>query len=161
MLFSEENEGIEHDAGFVGSTKVLVEEVIGVLKRECGYKGRDILMFGFGQGGMVALGVVAGLEEELGGVVSVGGGLPSSVVTKGQKKNRTPVLVCHGKRKSAVGDDDVDKLKEVFESVEAKEWVKTGNGMPESRDEMLPIMQFFARRLRSMKGVPAGSVELT
>jgi hypothetical protein len=33
--------------------------------------------------------------------------------------------------------------------------------MPANRDEMLPIMQFFSRRLRSMKGVPAGVVELS
>jgi len=160
VLFSEQNEGIEHDAGFAKSTKVLADDVIGALKEKCGYQPREILIFGFGQGGMAALNVAARLDEELGGVVSIGGALPSSVSTP-KKKNRTPVIVCHGKRKSAIDEDDVDKLKEVFEFVEIKEWAKTGDGMPANRDEMLPIMQFFATRLRSMKGVPAGSVELT
>jgi hypothetical protein len=32
--------------------------------------------------------------------------------------------------------------------------------MPRSREEMLPIMRFFARRLRSRGGVPEGAVEV-
>jgi hypothetical protein len=32
--------------------------------------------------------------------------------------------------------------------------------MPKNREEALPMMHFFARRLRSQKGVPEGSVEL-
>ncbi len=34
------------------------------------------------------------------------------------------------------------------------------DSMPRSREEMLPIMRFFARRLRSRGGVPEGAVEV-
>ena len=131
---------------------------------KCGYKPREILLFGFGQGGMVALNVAAelGNEDELGGVVSIGGVLPSSTaLSEVSKRSRTPVILCKGQRNSAVQDEDIDRLKETFEFVEINEWRKTGDGMPASREEMLPIMQFFARRLRSRRGVPSGSVEIT
>lgn len=152
------------DTGFKGSTqKVLKDVICHGLITESGYKAREIMIFGFGQGGMVALQVAAELEDdELGGVISIGGVLSLSLPLKAlDKKSKTPVLVCKGSRDSAVTDSAVAKLKDVFETVEIKQWNKKGDGMPSNREEMLPIMQFFARRLRSTRGVPEGSVELT
>jgi predicted esterase len=151
------------DTGFKRSTKFVLEEVIQTtLLRKCGYKLRGILLFGFGQGGMVALNVAAELGvEELGGVVSIGGALPEkAALPEVGKKSRTPVIVCKGNRNSAVKENHARRLKDTFEFVEIKQWTKVGDGMPSNREEMLPIMQFFARRLKSMKGVPAGSVEI-
>lgn len=54
-----------------------------------------------------------------------------------------------------------EKLKRLFEFAEIKRYRKSGDSMPSNRDEMMPIMQFFARRLKSTKGVPKGSVELS
>ncbi|KIW01582.1 uncharacterized protein PV09_07055 [Verruconis gallopava] len=156
---------IEADTGFKKSTRIVGDDIIrSVLIDKWGYKSREILLFGYGQGGMLALNIAAelGLETELGGVVSIGGPLPSgAALPEVGKKCRTPVLLCHGYRRSAVQDVDVDRLKDYFEFVEVKEWRKTGDGMPASRDEMLPIMQFWARRLRSNRGVPDGSIEIT
>ena len=45
--------------------------------------------------------------------------------------------------------------------MEIKRYRKSGDSMPSNRDEMMPIMQFFARRLKSTKGVPKGSVEIS
>jgi predicted esterase len=152
------------DTGFKISTRIILDGIIrGALISKCGYKGREIMIFGFAQGGMVGLQAAAEFEgEELGGVISVGGVLPLSLPLKAlDKKSKTPILVCKGSRGSAVSDSAVSKFKDAFEFVEVKEWKKTGDGMPSNREEMLPIMQFFARRLRSTKGVPAGSVELT
>ena len=53
-----------------------------------------------------------------------------------------------------------DKLKRVFEHAEVKRYRKPGDAMPANRDEMMPIMQFFSRRLRSVKGVPEGAAEV-
>jgi predicted esterase len=151
------------DTGFKRSKKLLVEEVIqqGLIQK-CGFKSREILLFGFGQGGMVALNAAAELGSEiLGGVVSIGGVLPDKApLPEVGKKSRTPIIVCKGNRNSAVKESNVRRLKDTFEFLEVKEWEKIGDGMPNSRDEMMPIMQFFARRLRSMKGVPKGSVEI-
>lgn len=165
IVFDEGNGEMDVDTGFKRATKLVLEEIIKQsLVGKCGYKAREIMLFGFGQGGMVALNVAAeiGREDELGGVVSIGGALPSSApLPEVGKKSRTPVIACKGNRKSAVKEANVDKLKDTFEFVEVKEWKKTGDGMPASREEMLPIMQFFARRLRSVRGVPSGSIEIT
>ena len=161
MVFDQNTGEMDMDTGFKASTRLVLDKVIREgLVGKCDYKPREIVIFGFGQGGMVGLQAGVELEgEELGGVVSIGGRLPSSVSLK-SKKSRTLVLICRAVKASAVTDSAVSKLKDAFEFVEIKDWRKNGDGMPSSRDEMLPIMQFFARRLRSTKGVPAGSVEL-
>jgi len=61
---------------------------------------------------------------------------------------------------SGVSEMEIERIKGAFEFVEVVEWPKTGDGMPKNRDEMLPIMRFLARRLRSVKGVPKGSIEI-
>jgi predicted esterase len=153
---------IDVDAGFKKSVEVIVDDVIRkTLIDKCGYKQREILLFGFGQGGYLALNCAVALgEEELGGVVSIGGALPSTISLP-QKKNRTPIIVCKGNRNSAIHDEDIDRLKRAFEFLEVKEWSKTGDGMPSNRDEMMPIMQFFARHLKSVRGIPPGSIRIT
>jgi predicted esterase len=161
MVFNQNTGEMDMDTGFKASTRLVLDKVIreGLIGK-CGYKPREIVIFGFGQGGMVGLQAAVELAgEELGGVVSIGGRLPSSLSLRA-KKSRTPVLICRAARASAVTDSAVSKLKDAFEFVEIKDWKKNGDGMPSNRDEMLPIMQFFASRLRSTKGVPAGSVEL-
>jgi predicted esterase len=164
MVFDQNTGEMDIDTGFKTSTMIVMDSIIRKgLVDKCGYKPREIVIFGFGQGGIVGLQVAAELEgEELGGVVSIGGALSLSLPLRAlEKKSRTPVLVCKASKGSVISDSAVSRLKDAFEFVELKEWKKNGDGMPSSREEMLPIMQFFARRLRSTKGVPAGSVELT
>ncbi|KAF1928182.1 phospholipase/Carboxylesterase superfamily protein [Didymella exigua CBS 183.55] len=161
MVFDQHTGAMDTDTGFRAATRIVLDRVIREgLMRGCGYKAREIVVFGFAQGGMVGLQVAVELGEELGGVVSIGGRLPASLELKA-RKSRTPVLVCRAVRASAVTDSAVAKMKDAFEFVEIRDWKKNGDGMPSSREEMLPVMQFFARRLRSTRGVPAGSVELS
>lgn len=164
MVFDQNTGEMDVDTGFRVSTRLLLDVVIreGLIGK-CGYKAREILIFGFAQGGMVGLQAAAEFgDDELGGIISIGGFLSLSVPLKAfEKKCKTPVLVCKASRGSAVTDSAVAKLKDVFEYAEIKEWKRIGDGMPSNREEMLPIMQFFARRLRSTRGVPTGSVELT
>ena len=95
-------------------------------------------------------------------MVSVGAGMPSAFdVASLNVKCPTPVLVCAGNDLSAVNASEEDKLGRVFDAVQLKRYRRPGDGMPRNRDEMLPIMQMFARRLKSTKGVFAGSTELT
>jgi predicted esterase len=163
---------IELDAGFTRARKLIVEQVVqSVLIGKCDVKLREIMLFGFGQGGMAALAAAMALADEtatggeMGGVVCIGGYLPTDAalsegMKKAGKKCRTPVLVCAGSRGTAVSGEKVKKLKEVFSEVELVRWQREGDGMPRSREEMLPIMRFFARRLRSRAGVPEGAVEI-
>ena len=85
------------------------------------------------------------------GVVSVGGALPASMVPSqgGLGKAETPVLVLCGRESEAVDEDAVEVLEREFKSVKVVRWARADDGMPRSREEVLPMMQFFAERLRS------------
>ena len=162
IVFDQSSGDMDLDTGFRTSTKLVLDDIIRhTLVQKCGYKLREILIFGFGQGGMVALNVAAELgKEELGGAISIGGFLSAQAPLPSiDQKYRTPVLLCKGIRNSAVNDSAVTRIKDYFQTVEVKEWKKIGDGMPSNRDEMMPIMQFFARRLR--QGAPAGTIEVT
>jgi predicted esterase len=158
VLVDESRGEIELDAGFRTIQKILLEDVIkDSLMKKCGYPARNILFFGFGQGGMAALHVVASSELEFGGVVSIGGRLSSG---SRSGKSRTPILVLGGSRSGQVTRSAVDGLKARFVDVEYVKWEKAEDSMPRNREEMLPVMKFFARRLRSRAGVPEGAVEV-
>ncbi|RAL12738.1 alpha/beta hydrolase [Aspergillus homomorphus CBS 101889] len=176
---------LDADAGFTRAARTVVNDVIlGTLVQKCGYRLRDVLVFGLGQGGMLGL-VVAGLLRDLSGgdtggntgggdgaagdndrwlsgVVSIGAAYPMSAVKNTTSiKNRTPVLLVAGRGSLVVTESAVRRTKDRFEFVEVHQYARRGDGMPRNREEMLPIMQFLARRLRSWQGVPEGSVEIS
>ncbi|KAJ5573715.1 uncharacterized protein N7459_008142 [Penicillium hispanicum] len=174
VAFDTSTGGLDMDAGLTRSTAMLANEVIrGTLVHKCGYRLREILVLGFGQGGMAGLaaareiGRAPGNTNEmqgentgsLAGVISIGAPYPLSGPRSGAK-SRTPVLLVAGRDSVAVSDATVRRTKEVFEFVESSRYARKGDGMPSNRDEMLPVMQFFARRLRSRQGVPEGSIEI-
>ncbi|KAK0651609.1 hypothetical protein B0T16DRAFT_404300 [Cercophora newfieldiana] len=69
---------------------------------------------------------------------------------KGERgKSRTPVLVCCGRESEAVDGFAEDVLRNEFEEVKVVRWKRADDGMPRSREEVLPMMEFFAERLRS------------
>ena len=143
---------------------------------KCAAQLREIMLFGFGQGGSAALAAAVALVEQteggatkasqaLGGVISIGGPLPADAtlpeaMTKAGRKCQTPVLICAGNTGSAVTKANEVRLRAVFENVEVVRWQRRGDGMMRNREEMLPIMRFFARHLRSRAGVPPGAVEI-
>lgn len=156
------------DAGFSKAIRMLVDEVIlDGLVGKCGCRLREIMVLGFGQGGMVGLSVARELgrrggEEgggELGGVISVGAPFPLSGSATGSKC-RSPVLLVAGRDSGVVSDGAVRRTQGAFEFVEVARYQRKGDGMPRSREEMMPLMRFFARRLLSRQGVPEGSVEV-
>ena len=160
MTFDQASGQMDFDTGFTKAVKVIKQDIIeGGLIGKCGYKPREIMLFGFGQGAMAALAATASMAEELGGIVAVGGPLPSS--NSSARAIKTPVLVLGGSSSTLITRTALDKLKAAFQNVEYQKWNRAGDGMPRNRDEMLPIMRFFARRLRSRAGVPEGSVEIS
>ncbi|KAJ5832043.1 hypothetical protein N7474_000354 [Penicillium riverlandense] len=164
VSFDSSTGALDMDAGFARATALLVDDVVrDTLMGKCGYRAREIMVLGLGQGGMVGLALARALgktaREEMGGVVSIGAPFALSGETGGAK-NRTPVLLVAGRDSLVVSDSAVRRTKEVFEFVELSRYARKGDGMPSNRDEMLPVMQFFARRLRSRQGVPEGSVEI-
>lgn len=90
------------------------------------------------------------------GVVSIGGPLPDSMVSRPQQRSRTPVLLCHGQDSTALDEDAVASVRERFVDVRETVWPAGANrrrgddSMPRNRDEMLPIMRFWAETLAAL-----------
>lgn len=158
ISFDQTSGRMEFDAGFTKAIKLIKEDIIedGLMGR-CGYQAREIMIFGFGQGAMAAIATALSMSEELGGIVSIGGPRPAS---ESSATSRTPLLVLGGSSNTLITRSSVASLRSAFGFIDYQKWNKSGDGMPQSHEEMLPIMRFFARRLRSRKGVPEGSVEL-
>lgn len=55
IIFDSNNGGLDSDAGFKTTTKLLKQIVEEGLIGKCGYQAREVVLFGFGQGGMAAL----------------------------------------------------------------------------------------------------------
>jgi predicted esterase len=161
LLVDQSSGDLDPDAGFSKSTQLVTQEIIeNVLLSKYGFKPREIMLFGFGQGGMATLAIAKAYKGELAGVISVGGRIPSSSMLVNGPKIKTPVLLLGGSKGSIASEGAVKSTKETFEHVEHHRWNKADDSMPKNREEALPMMHFFARRLRSQKGVPEGSVEL-
>ncbi|KAI1633549.1 Alpha/Beta hydrolase protein [Biscogniauxia mediterranea] len=159
---------LDPDPGFSKAEQLVLGKLIReTLIEKCGWETNDILLFGFGQGGSLALGlssklrggervvdVTEGGSKDIGlafkGALSIGGPLPPSMIPtlSVREKARTPVLVCHGKESEAVDANAMDVIKQEFADAREVKWRKNDDSMPKNRDEMLPIMQFFAERLR-------------
>lgn len=151
---------IDMDAGFSKTSKVLREDIIEqALVQNCGYTPREIMFLGLGQGGMAALAAVSSTTAELGGVISIGGPFPPSAKASAVSQ-QTPVLLLGGSSNSGVTRQALGETKAIYKQVEYQVWNRSGDSMPRNREEMLPVMRFLARRLRSQHGVPAGSVEV-
>lgn len=159
--------------------------VYDVLVRKCKYKLSEIMVLGFGQGGMVGLllarelglGLFRNSDDSdssyqnlnLSGVVSIGAPYPLASAASGtststastSRKNSSPVLLIYGRDSVVVSDSAIQRTKNVFEFVQLHQYARRGDTMPRNRDEVLPLMQFFARRLKSRLGVPEGSVEIS
>lgn len=164
---------LDADPGFEKAKKLLVEDVIrDILIAKCGYRANNILLMGYMQGGMVALsaalqmekrGTAGENERELRGVIAISAPMPLSALCEGSvAKAKTPVLMLAGSGvDTGVPDKLVSRTKTQFEYVTMHRWEKTNDGMPCKRSEMLPIMEFLARRLQSNAGVPEGAIEIT
>lgn len=170
---------LDPDPGFSKAEQLVLDGLIReTLIGKCGWETDDILLFGFGQGGSLALGLASRLRDAakvvdvtddpenpspaasrppgtaaFKGAVSIGGPLPPSMVPtlSSRDKTRTPVLVCHGRSSEAVDEDAMDYIKQEVLDVREVKWKKGDDGMPRNREEMLPVMQFFAERLSSNK----------
>jgi hypothetical protein len=155
---------IDTDPGFDKAARLVMEKLVkGTLIDRCGWEMNDILFFGFGQGGSLALGIASRLRtverildisdgdnvtrQKIGktckGVVSMGGPLPSSMIPSlsSREKSDTPVLVCQ------LSGDEADAVKGEFKDVRVVNWKRKEVDMPRDRDEMLPIMKFLADQL--------------
>jgi hypothetical protein len=97
---------------------------------------------------------------EFGGLISIGGRFPTGSPAERCTKSKTPVLICGGSRSAHVTQSALVVLRSRFVDVEYVKWSKAEDSMPVNRDEMLPIMKFFAKRLLSRAGIPDDAIEI-
>lgn len=157
---------LDADPGFGTAVRKITDLLVAeTLVGKCGWEARDILLFGFGQGGSLALGLASQLRtgpavvdvtdgaagaaepgRTLKGVVSIGGPLAASTVPtiSSRGKSSTPVLLCQ-----LFEDDEIDDVKAEFRDVRVVRWRRREVAMPRDREEALPLIQFFAERLRA------------
>lgn len=159
---------LDPDSPVIKAAELIAQGVIQkILIDKHKYRPDHIHLFGFGQGGSVALAVplhasLSSSSSSLGSVISIGGYLPMSTHLP-RATNRTPALLLSGS-KSALASADSSPLKRVksaYEFVTYHQWKKADDSMPKNRDEVLPMMQFWARRLKSRRGVPDDAVEIS
>ncbi|KAK0735530.1 Alpha/Beta hydrolase protein [Apiosordaria backusii] len=167
---------LDTDPGFTKARKLILDDLIqGVIIDKLGWEHSDIIIFGFGQGGSLALGLASSLRQpqqsqrieeiteednntegknkEFKGVISIGGALPHSMIPtiSNRQKVTTPALVMCGRESEAIAEDAEDTLKEEFQNVQIVRWKgRRDDGMPRNREEVLPMMEFFAERLRQL-----------
>lgn len=157
---------IDADSPVIKASGIVADAISEVLMKKHNFTRSQIHLFGYCQGGSVALAVALNdtvlALGPLGSIVSIGGVLPisSSHVTK--TRSRTPVLLLGGSRGELAKSDQspVKRLKSLFELVEYHQWKKADDSMPKSREEVFPMMQFLARVLRSRRGVPNDATEV-
>jgi len=163
VLVDEDGGRLDFDPGFETSERLIMDRLVGeVLVGRCGWNVSDVMLFGFGQGGSLALGLASRLRvrplpqsdetqqqqpgtKKFKGVVSVGGPLPTSMVptVSTREKSKTEVLLVQ------MGGESVQAVKREFEHVKVVNWARREVAMPRNREEMFPIMKFFADRLNS------------
>lgn len=97
---------------------------------------------------------------ELGSIISVGGRL-SPDVTAAKEKSSTPVLLPRGSLRFAGTSSALGRTMMGFQDVAYRQWKgKMGDGVPANHEEMTPLMEMWGRRMRSLKEVSVGSVQM-
>ncbi|SZF00020.1 unnamed protein product [Blumeria hordei] len=169
LLFDPTTGAMDADAGFARAHAAL-DDVAKVLVSSCGFHERDIYFLGFGQGATAGFGWLGRAERAgtgrggYGGIIAIGAGLPKELLSwmpaSAAEKLQTPVLLCAGQTASQVTGQVTALIRDRVASLQYVQWKRRGDGMPQNREEMMPIMQFFASRMRSWTGVFEGAIEL-
>lgn len=134
---------------FSDATNHIAKFILDDLIKKHHFQPRNIILFGLGQGGMVALSVATSWSRtELGGVITVGGSLPKHFVVPDKANVSTPVLVLGG----MLGDINVTAKKRIEDFIVHIDVYLTPNErdvLPQSRDDvsLSKLKDFLAHRL--------------
>lgn len=125
------------------SVKALLTNVINrVLISKCNFTPSNIMLVGRCQGGMTALATAAlWYRTEFGGVISIGGSLPSLTRLPPEVKAKTPALILRGTHPSAL-----QRIKETFVTVDVDTRGGADDTLPATKEDLRPILDFFAHR---------------
>ncbi|KAL8839505.1 MAG: hypothetical protein Q9170_001728 [Blastenia crenularia] len=142
------------DGNFLEASEFILTRVIkDSLIRKCGFTSRDILLVGHRQGGTAAMATVTLWNDiELGGVVSIGGPLPSYLQgipnQKAERtmKSKTPALAMGGAG-GELTDRALNSIKARFCCVDTCIRPGEHDNIPDSKESMKSLLDFLAHRL--------------
>lgn len=127
------------------SCSLLIDVINDALISKCNFMPSNIMVLGHCQGGMAALATVASCDWiEFGGVISIGGPLPSSVQLDSTVKAKTPALIL----RAALGDVNpsaLQRIKDTFVTVDVETREGAHDTIPKP-DALRPILDFFGHR---------------
>ena len=137
------------EARFIQTSTVILDQVIkDVLMSKCRFQPQDIVLLGYGEGGMAALAATASWQGfELGGVVSIGGPMPDYVQLEPGVRAKTPALIIGG----ALGEMNAAALQLIQKTfIYTYTDIRKGelDLIPETQEQLKPLVDFFAHRLR-------------
>lgn len=161
LVVDERTGEVDDDPGYGRARALVMDKLIKeVLLDQCGWEYSDVMLFGYGQGGSLALGLASSLRKlprislphtqtsmspTFKGVVSLGGPLPQSMVPTISDREKSKSKVCVVQ----LPEGKVDNVRREFEDVRVVNWKRADVDMPRNREEMFPIMKFLADRLNS------------
>lgn len=106
----------------------------------------NIMIIGHCQGGMAALATVASWDGvEFGGVISIGGPLPSYVQLPPTVKAKTPALILRTVSGN-IHQSALQRIKTTFVTVDVETRAGAHDTIPDEPDALKPILEFFAHR---------------
>ena len=134
------------------SRSLLLDIVKHSLVEKYGFRKRDIILFGHGQGGMAALVAAACWETvDFAGVISIGGPMPDCAHLFQGSKAKTPVLVLGGPQGN-VNPAALERMQNTFCHVTHDLRLRSQDAVPEAPKDMEclmePLLDFLAHRLR-------------
>ena len=86
--------------------------------------------------------------------------ITNGFVGDGRGEGEAMVLVLEGREKTTVAKSQVDRIGWCFKEVRYRKWEREGDEMAGCKEEMMPVIRFFARELRSWKKILEGGVEV-
>lgn len=138
----------QRDEAFSKTSEIILTDVIkNCLVSKCNFNPRNIMLLGHCQGGMAALATAASWDEiELGGVISIGSPMPAYAQLPKMVKAKTPALIYYAELGDVV-PSALHRIKDNFIYVDSETRTGAHDKIPESEDELRPILDFFAHRL--------------
>ncbi len=130
---------MELDTGFEKICKIIKEDIVrDGLMGKCGYKPRDIFLFGYGQDGTAANAADLDMRElgEFGGIVSIGGPVPASSLPM-KPPSGTSICVLDGSSNTLITKSALAEIKRCFDQdVWYHKLERPGDGVPRNTEEM-------------------------
>ncbi|KAG7086473.1 hypothetical protein E1B28_002424 [Marasmius oreades] len=128
----------------------LLSKVFAHLTEQCGWSTSKIHLFGFAQGGSVALEFTIKLWRQqlgIGSVVSISGPLLSYPTLSSPCSSPMLAVYRPPPAEPSLAPGDITALKKAFGFFKEGKLSSKSSGMPSSKDEWEPIMRFWSERL--------------